>query len=391
MKKKTLALLLAIGMLAALAAGCGAPAEPANTAATTGGTTDATTGDELIIGGLAPLTGDVSVYGIACNNGAMLAVEEANAAGKNIKYVYYDEKGDATEAVNAYNKLVENDKIVALVGDVTSKPSIAVAQIAAKDNMPMISGTATADDVTKAGKNVFRACFTDPFQGEVMANYAKNKLAYKKAAILYNIADDYSVGLTESFRATAKANGLEVVADESYTGGDVDFKSQLTKIAGSGAECLFVPVYYQDVALIAAQAKEVGFKGVLLGADGWEGIIKQLNGNNLESIEGAYYCGQFSSVSEEENVKSFVAAYTEKYGEAPSQFAALGYDAMNIMLGAIDAAGSTDKDAIIAALQASNFKGVTGAITFDENGTPIKTAGITTIAGGEYKFVENYK
>ena len=394
MKKRFIAAAMAAMVSAFAFAACSGGSDSASTASADGaeasGAATTATGEEIKIGGLAPLTGDVSVYGIAASNGAKLAVAEANANGMNISFECLDEKGDPNEATNAYDKLVASG-VVGIVGDVTSKPSIAVAQVAAQDNMPMISGTATADEVTSAGPNVFRACFTDPFQGEVMAKYAAEKLSLKKAAILYNNADDYSEGLMKSFESTAATVGLEIVAKESYTGGDVDFKSQLTKIKSAGADCLFGPVYYQDVAQIAAQAKEVGVDVQLLGADGWEGVIKQLGGNGTETVDGAYFCCQFSSSSEDEKVVNFVNAYKEAYDEEPSQFAALGYDAMMIMIESIEAAGSTDSQAIIDAMQAIEYTGLTGTITFDENGTPDKAATITTIENGEYKVVEAYK
>ena len=259
MKQRILAAAMAAVMMGAALTGCGnKPAESGSSSAAAN--TDAS---EIVIGGLAPLTGNASIYGIAVNNAIQLAVEQINQGegvlGKKIKYISYDTKNDATEAVNAYNKLVQNDKIVALVGDVTSTPTLAV-----KSGIPMISATATAEDVTAAGPNVFRACFTDPFQGDLMANYASKKLNAKTAAIIYNMADDYSVGLAETFEKTAKDLGLEIVAKESYTTNDVDFKSQLTKLAAKSPDVFFVPVYYQDVALIATQARQLGIKSTLL-------------------------------------------------------------------------------------------------------------------------------
>ncbi len=382
---------LVIAAFAMCACG-GGNANSAASSAPSGGATGGASGEEIVIGGLAPLTGDVSVYGISTDNGAKLAAKHAVEAGINVKYVSYDEKGDATEAVNAYNKLVESDKIVALVGDVTSKPTLAVAQQAVKDNMPMITGTGTSADITATGENVFRACFIDPFQGQVMAEYAADKLGAKTAAILYDIANDYSVGLTDSFEKTAAEKGMEIVAKEGYTGGDVDFKSQLTNIAGSGAEVLFIPVYYQDVALIAKQAKEVGVTSTMLGADGWDGVIEQVDESSMDSVNGAIFCNHYSKDGDDEDLKKFIEAYKAEYNEEPTQFSALGYDAMNIMIDAIQRAGSTDHDAIIKALNETDFKGVTSAknITYDENRNPVKTAAITQIKDGEYTFLEYY-
>jgi branched-chain amino acid transport system substrate-binding protein len=195
-------------------------------------------GDTIKIGGLAPLTGDISVYGIAATNAAKLAFSEINKAGgvlgKPIEFIVLDEKGDVNEAVNAYNKLIDQEKVVAIFGDITSKPTISVAQLAAKANIPMITPTATALDVTRQGNNIFRACYIDPFQGEIMAQFAKEKLSVAKVAVIYNSGDDYSSGLMTSFANKAKELGLEVVATESYSKGDTDFKAQLTKIAASG-------------------------------------------------------------------------------------------------------------------------------------------------------------
>jgi len=382
MKKRTLTLLLACVMMAAVFAGCSSqPAESGSDAET------------IKIGGLAPLTGEVSMYGIATNNGSKIAIDEINAAGgvlgKQIEYVAYDEKGDATEAVNAYNKLVQSDKIVALVGDVTSTPCLAVAQQAVKDNMPMITATGTAKDITAAGKNVFRACFIDPFQGELMAAYAK-KLGYTKAAVLYDTSSDYSVGLTDSFVAEAANQGIEIVAKEGYTAGDVDFKAQLTKIASAAPEVLFLPEYYEDVALIAPQAREAGITAVLLGADGWDSVVESIDASNIGTLEGSYFCCHASMESTDPAFVAFREKYEELYGERPNMFAALGYDAAKILCAAIEKAGSTDADAIIEALVATDYEGITGHVIYDEERNPIKSAAITSITDGNYKFVETF-
>ena len=260
MKKRFLAMVLAAAMMLTAMVGCG----NGNTQDGGNANNAGATGDTIKIGGLAPLTGDVSVYGVAVDNGVKMAVEEINAdggvLGKQIEYIVYDEKGDATEAVNAYNKLVQSDNVVAIVGDVTSKPTLAVAQQAAKDKIPLITASGTAENITQAGENIFRACFIDPFQGELMASYASKKLEKKTAAIIYNISDDYSKGLYEAFEAAAGDLGIEVVQVEGYGKGTVDFKAQLTNIKSKNPDVIFLPVYYQDVALIAVQAKELGIE-----------------------------------------------------------------------------------------------------------------------------------
>lgn len=385
MKKRFLAAALAAVMLAASATGCAQ-----------NGNTGAAAGDTVAIGGLAPLTGNVSVYGIAADNGVKLAVEAINAkggilGGKKINYTVYDEKGDATEAVNAYNKLVQSDKIVALVGDVTSKPTIAVAQKAVKDGLPMITATGTAADITKTGANVFRACFIDPYQGELMADYAAKKLNAKTAAIIYDNGDDYSTGVANAFEEEAKAAGMTITKKEAYQSGSVDFKSQLTKIKADNPDVIMVPVYYSDVALIAVQAKEIGLNAKLLGADGWDGVLEKIDPSNLDAVKNCYFCSQYSAESSDPDLQAFLKKYKETYKIDANMFAVLGYDAMGMMATAIDKAGSTDSDKITAAMKALQYKGLTGNTTFDENRNPVREAVITTIADGKYKFVENFK
>ena len=389
MKKRILAAVLSAVMLAASAFGCaqGGNKQPVseNTKA----------GDTIKIGGLAPLTGNVSVYGVATNNGIKMAVDEINKAGgvlgKQIEYIVYDEKGDPIEAVNAYNKLVQDDKIIALVGDVTSKPTMAVAQKAVRDRMPMITATGTAADITKAGDNVFRACFIDPYQGELMAEYAAKKLNAKTAAIIYDNGDDYSTGVADAFEKQAKEVGITITNKEAYQTGSVDFKSQLTKIKAGNPDVLMIPVYYSDVALIAAQAKDIGIKSKLLGADGWDGVLEKIDKSNLDAVKNCYFCSQYSPENKDEKLQNFLKQYTEKYKSEANMFAVLGYDALGMMAAAINKAGSTDSEKIIEALKTLEYKGLTGSTTFDENRNPVRAAVITTIADGKYKFVENFK
>lgn len=390
MKKRFLAMVLAAAMMLTAMVGCG----NANTQ-DDGNANAGATGDTIKIGGLAPLTGDVSVYGVAVDNGVKMAVEEINAdggvLGKQIEYIVYDEKGDATEAVNAYNKLVQSDNVVAIVGDVTSKPTLAVAQQAAKDKIPLITASGTAENITQAGENIFRACFIDPFQGELMASYASKRLEKKTAAIIYNISDDYSKGLYEAFEAAAGDLGIEVVQVEGYGKGTVDFKAQLTNIKSKNPDVIFLPVYYQDVALIAVQAKELGIEAQFLGADGWDGVIGQVDESNMDAVNGAYFCSQYSAQSDDPNLQAFLSKYKETYGMDASQFAVLGYDAMKMLAQAISEAGSTDSAAITSAMAAIDFTGLTGHMTFDENRNPVKSAAITQIDNGEYKFIEYYE
>ena len=384
MKKRILAALMALAMLGAFS-GC---SNTGNGGSASGGSDS----DTIRIGGLAPLTGDAASYGVAVNNGIQMAVEDINANGgidgKQIKYIYYDEKGDTTEATNAYNKLVQDDKVVAIIGDVTTKPTLAVAQTSQQDNIPIITATATAAEVTLTGPNIFRACFTDPFQGELMASYASEKLGATKVAVLSDMADDYSSGIAEAFVAKAKELGMEVVADEKYQDGDVDFKSQLTNIKGQNPDVLFLPVYYEDLRLISAQAKEVGVTAQLCGADGWDSVLT----DNFDSsvLNGGVFCSQYSTESTDERVQNFISTYKEKYEMDPNMFAVLAYAATNMMAQAISDAGSTDSQAIIDAMAALEYDGLTGHMTFDADRNPQKSAVIVSIQDDTYKFVENY-
>lgn len=387
MKKRLLAMFLAAAMMLTAVTGCGGGQGGAGN----GGSEDG----DIKIGGLAPLTGDVSVYGIAVDNGVQIAIHEINSnggiLGRDIHYIVYDEKGDATEAVNAYNKLVQSDKVVAIIGDVTSKPTLAVAQQAVKDKIPMITASGTAENITAAGENIFRACFIDPFQGELMASYAAKKLGKKTAAVIYDISDDYSKGLYESFEASAKDLGLEIVQVEGYSKGTVDFKAQLTNIKSKNPDVIFLPVYYQDVALIAVQAKELGITAQFLGADGWDGVTGQVDASNMDAVNDAYFCSQYSAQSDDPKMQNFLEYYKELYGTEASQFAVLGYDAMMMLAQAINEAGSTDSAAITKALAEIDFTGLTGHMVFDEKRNPIKSAAITQIQDGAYQFVEYYE
>ena len=382
MKKRGFALLLTCALVLVGAAGCGG-----------GGTTGGADADVIKIGAMGPLTGDLAIYGTAVDNGIKLAVEEINAAGgilgKQVECTFLDEKGDSTEAVNAYNRLVQNEQVVAIIGDVTSTPSIAVAQASVQDGIPVVTATGTDASITQAGENVFRVCFIDPYQGEVMASYAMNKLNAKKAAILYNASNDYSIGLTKAFEEEAAKGNLQIVAKESYNKGDVDFKTQLTKIAASGADVLFLPEYYEEVAQIIPQAKATGIEMAMLGADGWDGVKDKVQ--DKAQLEGALFCCGYSPESTDENLQAFIQKYKDKYGEEPKGFAAQGYDAMYLLKAAMEKAGSTEKTAVVAALKGIDFTGVTGKIVFDENRNPIKGVVVNTFKDGEVKFVENYE
>lgn len=365
--------------------------------------------DTIKVGVLAPLTGGVAEYGNAVNNGVMQYVEELNAKGgingKQVELVVYDEEGDPVKAVTGYNYLMDQN-VVAIIGDVTTAPTIAVVAESQADGTPMITASATAEAVTcqlaadgsvdEVYENMFRSCFIDPFQGNKMAAFAIDELKAKTAAVLYNVGSDYSAGCAKAFQETANENGLEVVAVESYADGAVDFQSQLTNIAAKNPDVLFVPDYYSVVALVAQQAQNAGVKATMLGSDGWDSVMDVITDPVL--LEGSYYCSGYSIEDTREEVQTFVKNYQAKYDATPNMFAAQGYDAAMILCAAIgqaeasgSKAGSDDyRDAIIAAMKATDMNCVTGHVTYNEFNNPEKSAAIITIADGAAKFWGNY-
>ncbi|HPD88931.1 MAG TPA: ABC transporter substrate-binding protein [Oscillospiraceae bacterium] len=354
--------------------------------------------DTIKIGVIAPLTGDVAVYGNAVNDAVKLYTDKVNAEGgidgKQIELVVYDDKGDATEAVNAYNKLVSSDQVLAIIGDVTSTPTIAVAQASVADNIPIITGTATHLDVTSFGTNMFRACFIDDLQARTMANLAVAQ-GVTKAAVIYNASDSYSTGLRDSFKTYCDSLGVEVVADEAYAKGDVDFNAQLTNIAAANPEVIFIPEYYNTFYLIASQARAMGITATFYGVDGTDGVL-EIDGADVSVFDGIYFSNHYTTDDPSEVVQNFIADYQEAYGQTPNALAALGYDAAMILFDAIKRAGvyepsAENWQAIIDALYQTDMQCVTGHITYDEgNGTPNKSTKVITIEDGVYHFYGEY-
>lgn len=345
--------------------------------------------ETIKLGNSAPLTGPQSIYGITTNNGIKLAIEEVNAnggiLGKKVDWVEYDDKGEITDAVTNYNKLME-DKVDAIFGGVPSKPALAIAESSVNDGVVYITPTGTQANITEGKPNVFRTAFTDPFQGEVLANFSKEKLNAKKVAILRNQSSDYSMGVADVFEKKAKELGMEVVADESYGDSDTDFKAQLTNIRSQNPDVLFIPDYYEKVALIAPQVKEAGIEATLVGADGWDTVLSVMDESSFGSLDNSYFSNQFTLEDPSEEVQTFLKNYKEKFGENPSTFAAEGYDTVYLYKQACEAAGTTEWAKVIDALKKVEFKGVTGSFTYDENNNPVKTAKMIRIENGEYKF-----
>lgn len=272
--------------------------------------------------------------------------------------------------------------VTALVGAVTSGCSIAVSDESVKDGILQITPSGSAQECTKQ-PNSFRICFTDPLQGQTMAKYIADN-GYKNVAIIYDVASDYSKGIKEAFVAEAGNVGLNIAAEESFTSGDIDFKTQLTKIKGTNADCIFLPIYYAEVAAISEQATTVGVSLPYFGADGWDGVIDQLGGDTT-NINGAIFLTPFVATADKENVKSFVAAYEKAYNATPDQFAADGYDAVYAIKAAIEACGSdVTNENLVAAMTKIEVKGVTGDMTFTAEGEPNKSALVAMIQDGQY-------
>lgn len=341
------------------------------------------------VGGMGPLTGSAAMYGITVDKGAKLAFEEINAnggvLGKKFEYISLDEKADPIEAVNAYNKLTD-EGVVAILGSVTSKPTLAVAELAAQDGIPMITPTGTQINITDAGPNIFRVCFTDPYQGSTLAKFSKDKLGAKTAAIMVNTSSDYSDGIANAFIKQAEKEGIKVVAKEGYSDGDKDFKAQLTKINSENPDILVIPEYYELSALIATQAREIGMKSTFVGPDGWDGIIGALDSSSYSVVDNSYFTNHYSTEDNNKKVQSFLKKYREKYNEEPTAFSALAYDTVYVLKNAIDKAGTTDKAELTKAIKASDMDGVTGHLTFDENNNPIKAVTIIKVQDGKYIF-----
>lgn len=331
--------------------------------------------DTIKIGGIAPLSGGVAVYGTECKNGIDLAVEEINAAGgingQKIEFICEDDEGDSAKSVNAYKKLVTKDRVKVIIGSLTSGCTMAITNLAQAQKVVQIAPAATAVAITDAGNYVFRACYTDPFQGKIGGKFAYENLGTKKAAILYDIGNDYSVGLTDNFTAEYTFMGGSIVSKESYSTGDKDFNAQLTKIKAANPEVIYLPDYYGTVALIAKQLRAQGINVPIVGADGWDGLTD----NAGDEVLNGYYSNHYSENSSSAAVQTFVKSFKAKYNKAPNSFAALGYDCVYMLRDAIKASGSTDDSAKIRdALEATNGDYVTGHIVFDANRNPVKSA-----------------
>jgi len=375
MKKTLLSGVLASVMAMTLLAGCGS---------NTGSSSAA--GDTIKIGAIGPLSGAASTYGVSVKEGAQLLEKEVNGAGgingKKIQFVFEDDQADPNSTMQAFNKLVDNEKVSAILGPVTSGATLAVAQNATAKQIPMITPTATEPSITKLGGDyMFRGCFVDSFQGDVLAKYATETLKFKTAAVLYNAGSDYSKGIADSFKSKFETAGGTIGEFSTYNDKDTDFKAQLTKIKSLNPDIIVLPDYYNVVGLIAKQAREMGITSQFLGGDGWES--EELTKIGGKDVDGALYINHYYSGDTDPAVKTFVDSYKKEYNKEPDAFAALGYDTSKILVKAIEKAGKTDGAAIKDALAGMEMDSVTGHIKFGSDRSAIKSAAIIKVDNGK--------
>jgi branched-chain amino acid transport system substrate-binding protein len=342
------------------------------------------------VGFFGALTGPTATFALSGKNGSALAAEEINAAGgvlgKRIEFVVEDDRNEASEAASAVSKLITRDHVVALIGENASSRTLAAAPIAQSYGVPIISPSSTNVEVTKKGDYVFRVCFIDSYQGGVLSSFAYRTLNARKAAILVDARNDYSVGLAAAFREGFEKEGGKIVGEMKYTEGDSDFSAQLTAIRELHPDVLVVPGYYTDAGLVARQAKSLGLTATLLGADGWDSPkLAEIGG---AAVEGAYFSNHYSVDDPSPVGRRFVDAYRKRYRVDPDSIAALSYDAVRLLADAIRRAGSTEGKRVRDALaDTRDFEGVTGRITMDAERNPIKPAVILQVSGGRFRFV----
>ena len=362
---------------------------------------DAAASDEILIGHYGSLTGATATFGQSAQKGIEMAVDAINVSGgvlgKKLKVIVEDDQGKPEEAQTVVTKLINKDRVVALLGEIASSNSLAAAPVAQSSRIPMISPGSTNPKVTSVGDYIFRVCFIDPFQGQVMAKFAANTLKVKKVAVLRDIKSDYSVGLANFFVEGFKGLGGEILSDESYSQGDKDFTAQLTALKGKNPEAIFVPGYYTEVGLIARQARKLGITVPLLGGDGWDSSkLWEIGG---AALNGCFYSNHYSVDDPSPILQKFVADYKARYGKTsdsiPDAMAALGYDATLVLADAMKRAQSSKPDSIRMALaQTKGFMGVTGNTTLDENRNAVKPAVVLEVivdekGNGRNKFKES--
>ena len=380
-RRSLVSLFFALG-LAASASACkpkdGAPGSAGNPA-----------NAEIVIGHYASMTGNTAHFGQDTDKAARLAVEQLNAAGgvlgKKLKIVTLDTRGDGAEAANAVTRLIDVEKATAILGEVASSLSLQGGPIAQRRKIPMVSPSSTNPKVTQVGDYIFRVCFIDPFQGKVMATFARQTLKLDRVAILKDVKNDYSIGLADAFEKSFVAAGGSIAAQQSYSAGDTDFSAQLTAIKGSNAQAIWVPGYYAEVGAIARTAARLGVKIPLLGGDGWD--APELFTIGGEALNGSYFSNHFAPDQASPQAQKFVADFKAKYGQEPTGLGALGYDGIMVIADAIKRAGKAEPTAIRDALAVTkNYEAVTGNITMDKDRNPEKSVVVLKIADGKAKY-----
>jgi len=375
--KKKLSMLMALCLLASGVTACGNNSTAQNE-------------NEIKIGINYELSGGVASYGQSSVDGIMMAIDEINEAGgingKKIVTVKYDNKSEPAEAITLANKLISQDKVLAILGPATSGSFKSEISVAEKNKVPVISGSATADDVTvdKAGKKeyAFRICYTDSFQGTAMANFAANKLNAKKAVLVKDSSSDYAKGLAENFIKTFTAAGGTIVGEEAYVSKDKDFNAILTKIKGLDFDVIYLPGYYEEAGLIIKQARALGIDKPILGADGFDSpdLVKLAGANALSNV---YFTNHYSSLDKDPAVIKFIENFKKKYNKEPNAFNALGYDLAMFLADGIKRSEKLDRESIKNALAATkDFSGVTGSFSIDENHNPVKDIVVIGLENG---------
>ena len=391
-------LMLVVSAMSALtlAAGCGGGA---------GGK------DELVIGVYGSLTGGDATFGESTKMGVELAVKQlvdakaGKIGGLPVRTVVEDDQGKAEEAATVVQKLINQDQVITVIGEVASSRSLAAAPICQAAGVPMITPSSTNPKVTEVGEFISRMCFIDPFQGTVMAKFASSNLGVKKVAILKDVKSDYSVGLAQFFSEAFKAAGGTIVAEQAYTAGDQDFSAQLTALKAKSPDAIFLPGYYTEVGLIARKARELGLTCPILGGDGWES--EQLIEIGGDALNGAYYSNHFAVDNPEPKLQAFLKDFKALHGKEPDAIGGLAYDAANVLFGCLEKL-ATDEPAVFKALGSAkagtperkeaqkklaaliaatkDYAGVTGVITLDENRNASKPAVVLEIKGGKKVF-----
>ena len=381
---------LALAVVACEKKNAPAPAAPSPEGQAAGAPAAPVDPDVILLGEVGSLTGSEATFGISARNGIELALNEANEAGgvkgKRLQVRVYDSQGRPEEGAQAVTRLITQDKVVAILGEAASSVSMAMAEKAQAAKVPMVTPTSTAPEVTQKGDYIFRVCFIDPFQGLVMAKFARENLKLDKVAVLQDNKSAYSIGLADVFNRKFTELGGKVTAVESYSQGDTDYRAQLTAIRKSQPEGIYVPGYYSEVGIIARQAREVGLKVPLMGGDGWDSEkLFELGGS---AIEGGYFSNHYSPDNPDPRVQKFIADYKAAYGAVPDALAALGYDAARVAIAALerakDLSGPAVRDAIA---QTKDFPGVAGTVTLDANRNAVKSAVVLKVEDGKTQYV----